>query len=173
MDSIQESDHTMTSDGQASEETVAKKRSGVFGIVAIFSSLIIIAGSLTFNFVDQTKTSSNVGGDINIRITLSAQAFRTSASATPCAGVPDFPKISQSVVTVSQGAWVEEFPIGKGILNNLGQCAYVLKILPPSTFNGGSIKVAIKFPFGDFPGRSFNLGSSAPYATVNLDIPFE
>jgi hypothetical protein len=173
MDSIQESDHTMTSDGQASEETVTKKRSGVFGIVAIFSSILIILVSLTFTFADQSKTSSAVDGNINIRIALKAQAFLTAGTTNVCAGVADFPKISQSVVTVSQGSWVENLPIGTGILNDQGQCSYSLKILPLSTFDGGNIKVAIKFPFGDFPGRIFDLGTSVPYATVNLEIPFD
>ena len=173
MDSIQESDHTMTNDGQVAEEAVIKKRSGVFGIVAIFSSILIILVSLTFTFSDQSKTASAVDGNINIRIALSAKAFLTSSATNVCAGVADFPKINQSVVTVSQGAWVENLPIGAGILNDQGQCAYTLKILPPSTFNGGNIKVAIKFPFGSFPGKIFNLGTSTPYATVLLDIPFD
>jgi len=173
MDSIQESDHTMTSDEQVSEETVAKKRSGVFGIVAIFSSILIILVSLTFTFADQSKTTSAVDGNINIRIALSAKSFLTAGTANVCAGVADFPKINQSVVTVSQGAWVENLPIGTGILNDQGQCTYSIKILPPSTFDGGKIKVAIKFPFGSFPGESFDLGTATPYATVLLNIPFD
>jgi hypothetical protein len=173
MDSVQESDHTMTNGEQDTEEKVAKKRSGVFGIVAIFSSLLIVLVSLTFTFSDQSKTSSAVDSNINIRIALKAQAFLTAGVTNVCAGVSEFPKINQSVVTVSQGAWVEKLPIGPGILNDQGQCTYSLKILPPSTFDGGNIKVAIKFPFGDFPARAFNLGTSTPYASVSLDIPFD
>ena len=173
MDSVQESDHTMTSDGQDIDEKPVKKRSGVFGIIAIFSSILIVAVSLTFNFADQSKTSSAVDGNINIRIALKAQAFLTSGQTNVCAGVADFPKISQAIVTVSQGAWVEKLPLGQGILNDQGQCAYELKILPPSTFDGGNIKIGIKFTFAIFPERAFSLGTSVPYATVNLDIPFD
>jgi hypothetical protein len=173
MDSIQESDHTMTGGEQVTEEKVPRKRSGVFGIVAIFSSLLIILVSLTFTFTDQTKTSSAVDGNINIRIALKAQAFLTSGQSNVCAGVPDFPKLNQSVVTVSQGSWVESLPLGPGILNDQGQCTYTLKILPPSTFDGGGIKIAIKFSFAIFPARAFNLGASAPYASVSLEIPFD
>jgi hypothetical protein len=173
MDSDQEFDHTMTSGEQVPEEKVPKKRSGVFGIVAIFSSLLIVVVSLTFSFTDQTKTSSTVDGNINIRIALKAQAFLTSGQSNVCAGVPDFPKLNQSVVTVSQGSWVKALPLGTGILNDQGQCTYTLKILPPSTFEGGDIKIAIKFSFAIFPARAFNLGASAPYASVDLEIPFD
>ena len=173
MDSDQEFDHTMTSGEQFTEEKVPKKRSGVFGIVAIFSSLLIVVVSLTFSFTDQTKTSSTVDGNINIRIALKAQAFLTSGQSNVCAGVPDFPKLNQSVVTVSQGSWVKALPLGTGILNDQGQCTYTLKILPPSTFEGGDIKIAIKFSFAIFPARAFNLGASAPYASVDLEIPFD
>jgi hypothetical protein len=173
MDSIQESDHTMTSGEQVTEEKVPRKRSGVFGLVAIFSSLLIILVSLAFSFSDQNKTSSAVDGNINIRIALKAQAFLTSGQRNVCAGVPDFPKLNQSVVTVSQGSWAEVIPLGNGILNDQGQCTYILKILPPSTFVGGNIKIAIKFSFAVFPARTFNLGESAPFASVSLDIPFD
>ena len=173
MDSVQESDHTMTNDGQDTEEKPVKKRSGVFGIIAIFSSLLIILVSLTSNFAEQSKTSSAVDGNINIRIALKAQAFLTAGQTNVCAGVPDFPKISQAIVTVSQGAWVEQLPLGPGILNDQGQCAYSLQILPLSTFEGGNIKIGIKFSFAIFPARAFSLGTSVPYKTVNLDIPFD
>jgi hypothetical protein len=173
MDSIQESDHTMTSEEQVTEEKVPKKRSGVFGIVAIFSSLLIVLVSLTFSFTDQNKTNSAVDGNINIRIALKAQAFLTSGQSNVCAGVPDFPKLNQSVVTVSQDSWVKSLPLGSGILNDQGQCTYILKILPPSTFDGGNIKIAIKFSFAIFPARAFSLGESVPYASVSLDIPLD
>jgi hypothetical protein len=134
---------------------------------------LIVVVSLTFSFTDQTKTSSTVDGNINIRIALKAQAFLTSGQSNVCAGVPDFPKLNQSVVTVSQGSWVKALPLGTGILNDQGQCTYTLKILPPSTFEGGDIKIAIKFSFAIFPARAFNLGASAPYASVDLEIPFD
>jgi hypothetical protein len=173
MDLAQESDHTMTSGEPTIKKEVPKKRSGVFGIVAIFSGLLIIFVSLTFTFTDQSKTSTAIDGNINIQIALKANAFLTSGQSNVCAGVPDFPKLNQSVVTVSQGSWVEALPLGPGILNDQGQCTYALKILPPSTFEGGDIKIAIKFSFGIFPARTFNLGASAPYASVKLDIPFD
>lgn len=173
MDSIQESDHTMTNDGQVSEETVAKKRSGVFGIIAILSSLLIVLVSLTFTVTNSTTTDSAIDPYVKVRITIVSDSFSSQGKTDVCAGTTDLPGISKSQVSISQGSWQSTVAIGKGLLDNQGDCIYSVSVLPISTFSGGNVNLSVKFPFGTSPITIFDVGDSAPYEVATVQLSFK
>ena len=169
------SDQTMTTEPMiAEEETVAKKkRSGIFGIIAIFSSLILIPLSLFYTFSGSSKTASVVSTNLKIKVVLTTEQFLTSGSGNVCNGVGDFKNIKSSTLTITQGSWNTKVGIGSGILNDQGSCVYELTVAPPSNFKGGFIKIGIDFPFGSLPVDSYPVGSEAPYDITTISVPLD
>jgi hypothetical protein len=71
------SDQTMTT-AEISEvefEASEKKRSGIFGIIAIFSSLILIPVALFGSFSETTETDAVVNNNVIIRVVLTTDQF--------------------------------------------------------------------------------------------------
>ena len=173
MDSVQESDHTMTSEGQASEEKAAKTRSGVFGIIAILSSLLIVLVSLTFTVTDSTTTDSAIDPYVKVRVTLASDSFITQGTTDVCAGTEELPDLDKAEVLISQGSWKSKVPIGEGLLDSQGDCIYTVSVLPISTFSGGKVVLSVVFPFGTSPATTFDIGDSAPYEVAAVRVSFK
>jgi hypothetical protein len=173
MDSVQESDHTMTNGEQDTEEKVSKNRSGVFGIVAIFSSVIITLVSLTFSVSDSTKTESAASPYVKARVTLVSDSFRSQGTSAACAGTTSLPNLNKAAVLIGQGSWLSEVPLGPGLLDDQGNCIYSISVLPLSTFTGGNVNLSVRFTFGTSAVKIFNVGDSTPYKIATLQLSFE
>jgi hypothetical protein len=175
MDQEETSDQTMTIDGpvEADLETSKKKRSGVFGIIAIFSSLILIPVALFGSFSETTETDAAVSNNITIRVVLSTKQFLTVTSGNVCDGVGDYKNIKKTTLNIKQGSWNTKSSIGKGNLNDQGSCVYEITLAPPSTFDGGTLKISIDFPFGSLPEDSYEVGDSVPYAITTISVPLD
>lgn len=169
------SDQTMTTEPMIVETETAtkKKRSGIFGIIAIFSSLILIPLSLFYTFSGNSKTIAAVSSNLKIKVVLTTDQFLTSGSGNVCNGVGDFKNIKSSTLTIKQGSWNTKVGIGSGILNDQGSCVYEITVAPPSNFKGGSIKIGIDFPFGSLPEDSYPVGSEAPYDITTISVPLD
>jgi hypothetical protein len=172
MDAAQESDHTMTSAGEAVAEKTVKSRSGIFGIVAILSSVVIVLVSLTFTVTDSTTTDSAVDPYIKVRVILESDSFSKQGTLDVCSGTKELPNINKSQVFISQGSWQSKVAIGKGLLDNQGDCIYNVSVLPLSTFSGGDVNFSVVFPFGTSPVTTFDVGNSAPYEVALVRLSF-
>jgi hypothetical protein len=169
------SDQTMTT-AEISEvefEASEKKRSGIFGIIAIFSSLILIPVALFGSFSETTETDAVVNNNVIIRVVLTTDQFLTVTSGNVCDGVGDFKNIKNSTLNIKQGTWNTKASIGKGILNDQGACVYEITLSPPSTFKGGTLRISIDFPFGSLPEDTYPVGNSVPYAITTISVPLD
>ena len=171
MDQEETSDQTMTIDGpvEADLDTSKKKRSGIFGIIAIFSSLILIPVALFGSFSETTETDAAVSSNITIRVVLTTKQFLTVTSGNVCDGVGDY----NTTLNIKQGSWNTKASIGKGNLNDQGSCVYEITLAPPSSFDGGTLKISIDFPFGSLPEDSYEVGDSVPYAIPTISVPLD
>lgn len=169
------SDQTMTTNDLVGteEESPKKKRSGVFGIIAILSSLILIPVALFGSFSETTETDATVSNNVIIRVVLTTKAFLTVTSGNVCDGAGDYKNIKNSTLNIKQGSWNTKASIGKGILNDQGSCVYEITLAPPSTFDGGTLKISIDFPFGSLPEDSYEIGNSVPYAITTISVPLD
>lgn len=169
------SDQTMTTEPVLTDRESAPKkmRSGIFGIIAIFSSLILIPLSLFYTFTDNSKTTAAVSTNLKIKVVLTTDQFLTSGSGNVCNGVGDFKNIKNSTLTIKQGTWNTKVGIGSGVLNDQGSCVYEITLAPPSNFKGGSIKIGIDFPFGSLPEDTYPVGSEAPYNITTISVPLD
>jgi hypothetical protein len=172
MVSSQESDQTMTSADEVSGEKAAKARSGIFGIIAILSSVVIALVSLTFTVTDSSTTESAIDPYLRVRVTLVSDSFTTQQTGNVCDGTKDLPDIDAAEVLISQGSWKSKISIGRGLLDNQGDCIYTVSLLPISTFSGGKVMLSVSFPFGTSPVTTFDVGNSTPYQVAQVRIAF-
>lgn len=169
------SDQTMTTEPVLNGEELPakKKRSGIFGIIAILSSLILIPLSLMYSFSGSSKTVAAVSSNLKIKVVLTTEQFLTSGAGNVCNGVGDFKNIKSSTLNIKQGSWNTKVGIGSGILNDQGSCVYEITVAPPSNFKGGSIKISIDFPFGSLPEDIYPVGSETPYNITTISVPLD
>lgn len=175
MEQEESSDQTMTTTNfsEGEFETPEKKRSGIFGIIAIFSSLILIPVALFGSFSETTETDAAVSNNVVIRVVLTTDQFLTTTSGNVCDGVGDFKNIKNSTLNIKQGSWNTKASIGKGILNDQGSCVYEITLAPPSTFTGGTLRISIDFPFGSLPEDSYFVGTKVPYGITTISVPLD
>jgi hypothetical protein len=178
MASLDESDQTLTTsevtdgvlvDGEESKES----RSGIFGLIAIASSFILILVSLFGNFSDNSQFEKDSDNHLHVTLALSSNEFLTSSAANVCDGVGTIKGISTSTIKIAQGAWVQTLKVGSGSLNSQGQCIYTYDVIPPSNFKGGNIQLSATFPFGVSPIFNVNVGNTSPWAPAAMTIPLD
>lgn len=169
------SDQTMTTEvvSEGEIETPVKKRSGIFGIIAIASSLILIPVALFGSFSETTETDAAVNNNVIIRVVLSTDQFLTVTSGNVCDGVGTFKNIKNTTLNIKQGSWNTKTSIGKGNLNDQGSCVYEITLAPPSTFSGGTLRISIDFPFGSLPEDTYDVGKSVPYGITTISVPLD
>jgi len=178
MASLDESDQTLTTSevtsGESAEVEESKKsRSGIFGLIAIASSFILILISLFGNFSDTSQFEKDTDNHLHVTLALSSKEFLTSSAANVCDGVGTIKGISTSTIKVAQGDWVKNLKVGSGNLNSQGQCIYKYDLIPPSGFKGGGIQLSATFPFGESPIFNVNVGSAAPWVPAVMTIPLD
>ena len=178
MASLDESDQTLTT-GEVTDgvlvdgEESKKSRSGIFGLVAIFCSAILIVLSLFANFHGNANLAQDTDSKIRVELTLTAHQFLTGNSANSCNGSGDLKGINTSSLIVKKSAWSQKVTIGSGTLNNKGQCIYNISVYPPSNFTGGVIELTAVFPFGSSSTLKHNVGESAPWKPAVMSIPLD
>ena len=173
MAALDEFDQTMTMDENVKGDTPVKQRSGIFGLVAISCSLLVIIVSLFSSFFGNSELKQDVDYKIHITLVLSSKTFLSSNSEAVCDGQGDLKGINTSVVKISSSSLNESLKIGSGTLNNQGACIYNLSFLPPSNFGGGYITIMAVFPFGSSSDFKFNLGTEAPWDPARVSIPLD
>jgi hypothetical protein len=178
MASLDESDQTLTTsevtDGTLVDGEESKKsRSGIFGLIAIASSFILILVSLLGNFSGTSAFEKDTDTRLHVVMNLSSNEFLTSSAANVCDGVGTIKGISTSTIKVAQGAWVQTLKVGSGSLNSQGKCIYKYDLYPPSDFKGGNIQLSATFPFGISPIFTVNVGTTAPWAPAAMTIPLD
>lgn len=183
-----ESDHSLTISEESSaenktaeeakpaevkEESKPKVRSGVFGLVAIFSSivLLIVAFINPFNSNGEFYIDSNT--DITIKLNLTSADFLIVSSKNVCDGSGANSGIKTSTAFATAKNLNESAPIGTGQLNDQGKCEYEIKIPTSDDFKGGTVDFSFKFPFGKSRVFSINVGDRAPYSDALIEIPLD
>lgn len=154
-------------------EKEPRVRSGVFGIVAILSSVTLLIVAIFSPTSDNSKITLVSDRAINVALTLISDEFIESGLFSPCGGVGSIKGISTSMLTVASGSWKKTVKIGVGTLNDNGDCIYVFKIMPPESFSGGEIKISARFPFGFSPVYKLNVGDEAPWSVARFSLPLD
>lgn len=185
MSKKKEFDHSMTNNGieemaNAPSEGMnpevdkeSKLRSGVFGIVAIVSSLVLLVISFINPFHTNGQFHLDADTDITIKLKLSSAEFLVISNKNVCDGVGAVSGIKSSTAYASAPSLSAKTAIGTGQLNDQGECEYVIKIATSDNFNGGKVNFSFKFPFGKSREFPIDIGDKAPYKVALISIPLD
>lgn len=172
MDEKTESDQTLTTEEFSPEieedsEAPKRQRSGVFGLIAIGSSIVILLTSLFADFSGTTTVTREASDKVTIGVTLKSQEFRNTSSTSICSGTSSVPNIDTAVLRIQSTGWNEEVKLGKGEKDSSGNCLYRMKFIPPTTFKGGNITFTATFQVGNTSPVTINVGTEKPYKSAN------
>lgn len=178
-----DSDHSMTTSEDPStlnteaeqviETSQPKVRSGVFGIVAIFSAFVLILIAFVNPFHTNGQYLLDTNTDITIRLNLESEDFLVISNKNVCDGTGRISGIKTSTAFASAKNLNASKPLGSGQLNDEGKCEYIIKIPTSDEFKGGNVDFSFKFPFGKSRVFSINIGDKAPYVDALIDIPLD
>lgn len=165
MDSVDDCDQTMT------EEIAPKKvRSGVFGIIAMFSSLIILLTSFLGTSRDAGTYKFSENRRLVVLLSVSSSSFLETTDPNVCSGIGKLRGITGSTLYIKSSSWNESLIIPKGTLNSQGDCEYTLKTDVGSNFSDSSVNVTVEFPFGTSPAKSYPLPELPPFGNITVEI---
>lgn len=174
------SDQTMTTPEDVvsaktptSEDSQPKVRSGVFGIIAIFSSVILLVLAFINPFHTNGQYHLDSSTDITINLNLSSEEFLVVSKTNVCDGIGGVKGIKTSTAFAVAPNLDARAQIGSGQLNDEGECEYTIKIATPDNFKGGTVNFSFKFPFGKSREFPISVGNKAPYTAAIITIPLD
>jgi hypothetical protein len=178
-----ESDQTLTTPGSITTEQLPtnlpgdeeekKAKSGLFGIVALLSGLVLLLVALFNSFGDSGQFHLDSNTDLTINLKMSSQQFLVVSEKNVCDGIGDYPGIRTSQAIIKSGSIDKKVQIGSGQLNDQGQCEYFITVPTPDNFKGGTVNFSFVFPFGKSDVFPINVGDSAPYKKAVVEIPLK
>lgn len=172
-DQVEASESKPESITPAAEEAKPKVRSGIFGLISIFSALILVAIAYVNPFSADGQFHLDSSTDITVNLKLTSQEFLVISDKNVCDGVGPFPGIKTSTLFVKSSSLNESQNVGSGKLNDQGACEYTITVPTTESFKGGNVDFSLKFPFGKSRVFTINVGTSAPYKPAEIEIPFD
>lgn len=152
------------------ESPTQKVRSGVFGIIALFSSIVILLVAFfgTSNEVGTYKFSEN--RRLIVLLNISSSSFLKTTSPDVCSGIGPLKGLKGSTIYIKSSSWNQTLTIPKGALNSQGDCEYTIETEVGPNFSGSSINVVVEFPFGSSPAKSYAIPELPPFGSINVEI---
>ena len=174
-----------------SEELVVEKKSrkerkasgekipGAMAPFAIVLSLAMIVGVL-FSFFYQagstTLVTPEVSTDLKVRISLTSIEFASEGASAGdlgiCQGTPNLPNLGQArvIITDLQNQKVAELPL-KSASSRVGTtCSYAVVATDYKKFSGSTLKVLVRFTFGDSNIFTVDVGDKPPYNFIDINL---
>ncbi len=175
-----DSDQTMTTSDDAIKSTEVKEiekkpkvRSGVFGIITIFSSLILLFVVFFNPFHENGQYNLDVTTDITVNLKLSSNEFLVISNKNNCDGLGSVPGLKSSTIYAKSSSIDKSAQLGNGQLNDEGECEYTITIPTSDSFKGGDVDFSLVFPFAKSRIFTIDVGTEAPYKKVNISIPLD
>lgn len=175
-----DSDQTMTtskdgidSESKAEIEKKPKVRSGVFGIITIFSSLILLVVVFFNPFYADGQYNLDVTTDITVNLKLSSKEFLVITNKNNCDGLGSVPGLKNSNIYAQSESIDKSAKLGNGQLNDEGECEYTVTIPTSDSFKGGNVDFSLIFPFAKSRVFTIDVGTQAPYKKVSISIPLD
>ncbi len=153
------------------DEIAPKKvRSGVFGIIAIFSALIVLLTSFLGSSREVGTYKFSENRRLIVLLTISSSSFLETTDPNVCSGLGALSGIKGSTLFIKSASWNEQLTIPKGTLNSQGDCEYTLKTDVGATFSDDSVSVTVEFPFGTSPAKSYSIPELPPFGNITVEI---
>lgn len=157
----------------AEVEEMPKVRSGVFGIITIFSSLVLLFVIVFNPFHKNGQYNLDVTTDITVNLKLSSNEFLVISNRNICDGIGSVPGLKSSTIYAKSGSIDQSAQLGSGQLNDEGECEYTITIPTSDSFKGGDVDFNLIFPFAKSRIFTINVGREAPYKKVYINIPLD
>jgi len=175
-----ESDQTMTNSedalkakGKSEVEKKPKVRSGVFGIITIISSVILLIVVIFNPFHSDGEYNLDVTTDVTVSLKLSSDEFLVISNKNNCDGIGSVPGLKNSTIYAKSDSIDKSAKLGSGQLNDEGECEYIITIPTSDSFKGGDVDFNLVFPFAKSRVFTIDVGTQAPYKKVNISIPLD
>jgi hypothetical protein len=169
-----ELDEVLSEELKADKKKASKGAVATLGLISVVFGLIVIIFSLFQSFDTSAVINPVKDKNIHVEVTIVSSQFKQASSSAACSGSGNLAGISNSnlVVAQSSSGMNEIIALGHGSLTQDGSCLYAVVVKPPDNFTGGKVSGSVKFPFGNAPITSFDIGNQPPFAkfaiTINL-----
>jgi hypothetical protein len=171
---------TPESEAETIVPKVGAENKGSFAPLAFVLAIVLVVTTI-FSFLLPTKTTKNINvvGPLGITLTvdLSSSAFRDSyrsgATADYCNNPKEYPGISGSTAFFvdSTGKNLGSIKLGDATSYSYVSCKFRTFLPLEDNFNGGTVSVYVKFPFGESETFKVDVGSELPYKiALNLNL---